>query len=80
MEALNMSDKVALYRSQYPRGTVLELTAPIADDFSPKPQGARFQVEYVDDQLQLHGKWLPPERGSLAIIPGVDSFKIVRQK
>ena len=51
-----MSDKVALYRSQYPRGTVLELTAPIADDFSPKPQGARFQVEYVDDQLQLHGK------------------------
>jgi hypothetical protein len=74
MEALNMSDKVALYRSQYPRGTVLELTAPIADDFSPKPQGARFQVEYVDDQLQLH------ERGSLAIIPGVDSFKIVRQK
>lgn len=75
-----MPDKAALYRKLYPRGTVLELTAPLADEFSPKPEGARFQVDYVDDQAQLQGTWLPPEKGSIALIPGVDSFKIVNQK
>jgi hypothetical protein len=35
-------------------------------------------VDGVDDMLQLQGKWLPPERGSIAVIIGHDKFKIVR--
>lgn len=49
------------------RGTIIELVEPINDPFSPKPAGARFKVSEVDDACQLHGVWLPPESGSLAV-------------
>ncbi|MCM1237107.1 MAG: DUF4314 domain-containing protein [Ruminococcus flavefaciens] len=62
---------------RYPRGTVVELTEPINDKYSPKPAGARFKVSFVDGNLQLHGHWLPPEKGSMALIIGVDKFEIV---
>ncbi len=71
-------DRKAYYEKRYPHGTVIELTEPIDDEFTPKPKGARFKVDFVDDSLQLHGKWLPPERGGLAVIPEVDRFKIVK--
>ena len=70
-------DKKAVYSARYPKGSVLELTEPINDPYSPKPVGSRLKVEYIDDALQIHGKWLPPASGSIAIIVEQDSFKIV---
>lgn len=61
----------------YPRGTVLELVEPINDPYSPKPAGSRFKVSFADDFGQLHGRWLAPQSGSIAICPDIDVFKIV---
>lgn len=70
-------DKKAVYSARYPKGSVLELTEPINDPYSPKPVGSRLKVEYIDDALQIHGEWLFPASGSIAIIVEKDSFKIV---
>lgn len=70
-------DKKAVYMARYSKGSVLELTAPIDDPYSPKPVGSRMRVEYIDDALQIHGEWLAPASGSIAIIIEQDSFKIV---
>jgi hypothetical protein len=71
--------KKEVYSARYPEGTIIELTAPIEDDYGgSKPVGARFCVEYMDDALQLHGHWLAPERGSLAVEIEKDSFKVVK--
>ena len=69
--------KKEMYEARYPSGTIIELTAPIEDKFSPKPVGARFKVDFIDDQYQIHGVWLPPEKGSIAVIIEHDQFKIV---
>ena len=70
-------DKKAVYMARYPKGSVLELTAPIDDPYSPKPVGSRMRVEYIDDALQVHGEWIAPASGSIAIIIEQDSFTIV---
>ena len=71
-------DKKAVYSARYPHGTIVELTAPIEDPYgSSKPIGAKFEVDFEDDGLQLQGRWLPPESGSIAILIEEDSFKIV---
>jgi len=70
-------DKKEVYSARYPKGTIVELTEPIADKYSPKPAGSKFKVEYVDDALQLHGVWLPPASGSIAIIIEQDKFKVI---
>ena len=70
-------DKKAIYEMRYPAGTIVELTAPIMDPYTPKSVGSRFRVDRIDDMLQLHGSWLPPEKGSMAISIEEDSFKIV---
>lgn len=70
-------DKKAVYSARYPKGTIIELTAPIEDEYSPKPIGSRFRVDFVDDALQLQGVWLPPARGSIAVIIEHDKFRIV---
>lgn len=70
-------NKKAVYSARYPKDTVVELTAPIEDPYSSKPIGARFRVDFVDDAFQLHGVWLSPESGSLAIDIEHDSFKVV---
>lgn len=71
-------DKKAYYCMRYTRGTVIELLEPIDDPYTPKPIGARFKVDYVDDALQLQGYWLSPESGSLAVVIEKDKFKVVR--
>ena len=72
-------DKKELYSMRYPHGTVIELTSPIDDPYGgSKPAGARFEVDFIDDALQLHGHWLPPYSGCLAVIIGHDSFKVVK--
>lgn len=70
-------NKKAVYEARYPAGTVVELTEPIDDPYTPKPIGARFRVDSVDDAFQLHGSWLPPNQGSMAIDIEYDHFKIV---
>ena len=52
----------------------------LADDLKDEILGCRmsiFKVEYVDDALQLHGVWLPPASGSIAIIIEQDKFKVI---
>lgn len=56
---------------------ILELTAPINDPYSPKPAGARLKVEYTDSIGQIHGEWLPPYGGSIAVIPEVDHYIVI---
>ena len=60
-------NQLKIYREYFKRGTIIELVEPINDPFSPKPAGARFKVSEVDDACQLHGVWLPPESGSMAV-------------
>lgn len=72
-------DKKMLYSMRYPKGTIIELTEPIEDRYGgSKPAGSRFRVDYVDDMLQLHGVWLPPQSGSLAVLIEHDKFIIVK--
>lgn len=71
-------DKKKLYAMRYPCDTVIELIEPVEDRYgNGKPAGSRFRVNYVDDALQLHGVWLPPQSGTLAVLIGHDKFKIV---
>ena len=77
-ENVNRGTLVAQYRAMYPAGTVLELTAPINDKYTPKEVGDRFIVSSVDDIGQIHGRFL--SGGSMAIIPEVDKFIIVTEK
>lgn len=42
-------NKKEVYSARYPKGTIVELTEPIDDKYSPKPVGSRFKVDYVDD-------------------------------
>ena len=71
-------DKKSIYSMRYPRGTIIELTAPIEDSCGgSKPVGARFCIDFVDDALQLQGHWLSPEKGSLAVDIEHDKFRIV---
>lgn len=72
-------DKKTLYSMRYPQGTIIELEEPIMDSYGgSKPIGSRFRVDYVDDMFQLHGVWLAPQSGSLAVIIEHDKFKIVK--
>lgn len=73
-------DKKLVLQARYQIGTILELTKPLNDPYTPKGIGARMQVEYIDDALQIHGSWLSPDQGSIALIWGVDEFKIVQQE
>lgn len=71
------SDKVDFYRKIYTENKVIELISPIDDLYSPKPTGAKLKIKFVDDALQIHGTWLPPESGSLAVNIDIDNFKII---
>lgn len=44
-------NKKEVYSARYPKGTIVELTEPIDDKYSPKPAGSRFKVDYIDDVL-----------------------------
>lgn len=68
-------DKRAVFSMRYPQGTILRLTAPLADSCTPKKRGDLFQVDFIDDALQIHGNWL--NGGSMALIIGEDEFEIV---
>lgn len=63
-------------RSSYPPGTRIELSH--MDDPYAVPSGTRGTVRSVDDAAQI---WVTWDNGrSLAVIPGVDSFRKLTQQ
>ena len=60
-------------RLQYPKGTRLQLVA--MDDPHGVPEGTIGEVDFIDDAGQIHVDW--SNGSSLALIPGVDSFRII---
>lgn len=60
------------YKEMYPPGTRVELDH-MEDALAPVPAGTRGVVVAVDSIGQIHMKW---DNGrSLALVPGVDSFR-----
>lgn len=74
-----MNKKLEEARLKYKKGTIVQLTAPISDPYSPKTAGSKFRVRYIDDGNNIHGDWLPPASGSLCLILGVDQFIVVKE-
>lgn len=65
-------------RVEYPKGTILELTEDMQSDGKPEinmVKGLQGRLSYIDDAGQIHMHWRNGR--SLALIPGVDSFKKV---
>lgn len=56
----------------YPEGTVIQLISNMDDPFNGKKSGEKGTVKFIDDIGQVHVSW--ESGGSLALIPGVDSF------
>ena len=70
-------EQVAALRKQYDPGTIIELIE-MQDEWSNLRPGDIGTVQFVDDAGQIQMRW---RRGSrLALIPGVDSFKIIGQE
>ena len=75
-----MNKELEEARLKYKKGTIVQLTAPISDPYSPKTAGSKFRVSYIDDGFNIHGSWLPPASGTLCLILGVDNFDIVDEE
>jgi hypothetical protein len=70
-------EKAQYYKEQYPAGTKIELIS-MDDPYRDMPVGLKGIVTSVDDACQIHCAW---ENGSsLALIPGEDRFRIVREQ
>ena len=73
---MNFSNEkeIARLREKYPVGTKIQLIS-MHDEKYPVLPGTVGEVTHIDDMGSIHMKW---ENGSsLAIIPEVDSFKVV---
>lgn len=66
-------EKVQELRDLYPKGTRLELTGPMADQYTILTTGDQGTVEHVDDMGTIHMRW--DSGSSLGIIPGQDNFR-----
>ena len=67
-------EEVLRLRKEYEPGTIIELL-DIQDEYTNLRIGDIGTVQYVDDAGQIHMLW---RRGqTLALIPGVDSFRII---
>ena len=61
-------------RKQYPKGTKLQMIT-MRNEGYPVPPGTIGEVAHIDDIGNIHVRW---QNGSyLALIPEVDSFKVV---
>ena len=65
---------LAQLRKKYPTGTKLQLIS-MRDEKYPILPGTIGVVTHIDDLGSIHMKW--QNGSSLAIIPEVDSFKVV---
>lgn len=72
LELEKITRTAARYKEMYPPGTRVKVNH-MEDTFAPVPAGTRGTVTVVDAIGQIHMKW---DNGqSLALIPGVDSFR-----
>ena len=69
-EQFTLPWQIEHYKKAYPPGTCIELTADMVDENIPA--GIQGTVITVDDIGSVHTAW--DSGGSLAVIPGVDSF------
>lgn len=58
----------------YTAGTIVKLTEPVSDPYTPKDKGDIFFVSNIDDSLQVHGSW--EHGGNMALIYGKDHFHV----
>ena len=65
---------LAQLRKQYPVGTKIQLIS-MHDEKYPILPGTIGEVTHIDDLGSIHMKW--QNGSSLALIPEVDSFKVV---
>ena len=65
---------LAQLRKQYPVGTKIQLIS-MRDEKYPILPGTIGEVIHIDDMGSIHMKW--QNGSSLALIPEVDSFKVV---
>ena len=68
-------EQIAALRRMYPVGTVVELTS--MEDVQAQPSGTCGEVQGVDDAGQILVHW--QTGSSLNLLPGIDSFRIVRR-
>lgn len=69
-------EKVERMRQSYPKGTRIELSY-MDDEYSRLKSGDMGTVVGVDDAGQIMMNW--DCHSSLSLIPGVDSFRIVKE-
>ena len=68
---------LAQLRKQYPVGTKIQLISMRDEKYHILP-GPIGEVTHIDDMGSIHMKW--QNGSSLALIPEVDSFKVVAAK
>lgn len=69
-------DMAKMYKEMYPEGTRIELIS-MEDPYSPIAPGTQGIVHHVDDMGQIHMRW--NNGRTLALIPGEDNFKVIKE-
>ncbi len=69
-------EELEMLRKKYPAGTMVELLS--MDDAQAPPVGTVGEVRGVDDIGSIMVTWRTGS--SLSLIPGVDSFRIVKEE
>ena len=67
-------ERIAVLRRMYPKGTMVQLLS--MEDAQAPPLGTLGEVQGVDDAGQILVHW--QTGSSLNLLPGIDSFRIVR--
>ena len=68
------TEEVQRIKEKYPIGTKIKLIR-MDDPYNPTPSGTTGTVEHIDSMGQIH--WTG---GGLALVPGVDTFTIIKEE
>ena len=69
-------EQIAALRQKYPAGTMVQLIS--MEDAQAPPPGTLRKVQGIDDAGQILVHWRTGS--SLNLLPGVDSFRILREE
>ena len=69
-------EQIAALRQKYPKGTIVQLLS--MEDVQAPPPGTLGKVQGIDDAGQILVHWRTGS--SLNLLPGVDSFRILREE
>ena len=69
-------ERIAVLRRMYPKGTMVQLL--LMEEAQAPPPGTLGEVQGVDDAGQILVHWRTGS--SLNLLPGVDSFRILREE